>query len=181
MNFRSLLVCVLLAAPALAPAASREIQDLQRDVALLQQQIKDLQRSQDEKLATVIELARQAVDAANKANANVAVVTGNIEKSLAPMQQSVTAPLAGLNSRLNDTSNDVRTLQQNVTDLAATLARMQQQMEDIKRLVQTIQAPPSAPTGGQPGGDAAATAQASSTKPSMSATDLYNSALSDMR
>src|SRR5262249_13569053 len=100
---------------------------------------------------------------------------------LAPLQQSVTAPLAGMNSRLNDTSNDVRTLQQNVSDLAATLTRMQQQMDDIKRLVQTIQTPPTpvpqqqgAPgPGGQP--------QASDTRPPMSATDLYNSALSDLR
>ena len=43
MKSRSLLVCLLLAVPALAPGASKEIQELQRDIALLQQQIKDLQ------------------------------------------------------------------------------------------------------------------------------------------
>ena len=53
MKSRSLLVCLLLAVPALAPGASKEIKELQRDVALLQQQIKDLQRSQDEKFAAV--------------------------------------------------------------------------------------------------------------------------------
>ena len=39
MKSRSLLVCLLLAVPALAPGASKEIQELQRDVALLQQQM----------------------------------------------------------------------------------------------------------------------------------------------
>jgi TolA-binding protein len=180
MKSSILFVCVLLAAPALAPGASREIQDLQRDVALLQQQIKDLQRSQDEKLATVIELARQAIDAANKANTGVAVVTNNIEKTLAPIQSSITAPLAGLNTRVNETSNDVRTLQQNVGDLAATLNRMQQQMEDVKRLVQTLQAPapaPAQPAAGAPGAPGVAP---SGDKPQMSASDLYTSARSDM-
>jgi flagellar motility protein MotE (MotC chaperone) len=39
----------------LAPAANKEIEALQRDIALLQQQIKDLQKSQDEKLAALLE------------------------------------------------------------------------------------------------------------------------------
>ena len=64
MKFRRLLVCVLLAAPALSFAASKEITELQRDVALLQQQLRDLQRSQDEKLSALLELTRQAVDTA---------------------------------------------------------------------------------------------------------------------
>ena len=34
--------------------------ELQRDVALLQEQIKDLQQSQDEKFAALTELARQS-------------------------------------------------------------------------------------------------------------------------
>ena len=73
MKSRCLLVCVLLAVPTLAPAApSKEIQELQRDVALLQQQIKDLQRSQEEKFAAVTELVRQSIEAANRANTGVA-------------------------------------------------------------------------------------------------------------
>ena len=37
MKSRSLLVCLLLAVPVLAPAANKEIEALQRDIALLQQ------------------------------------------------------------------------------------------------------------------------------------------------
>jgi len=39
MKARILLVCVLLAIPAPAPAVDKAIQELQRDIALLQQQI----------------------------------------------------------------------------------------------------------------------------------------------
>ena len=68
MKSRSLLICLLLvlALPVAAPAASKEILELQRDIAQLQQQIKDLQRSQDEKLAALTELARQSIEAANR-------------------------------------------------------------------------------------------------------------------
>ena len=63
MKFPSVVVCVwlCLAIPAPAPAASKEIQELQRDIALLQQQLKDLQSSQDKNFAAVTELARQAI------------------------------------------------------------------------------------------------------------------------
>jgi tol-pal system protein YbgF len=180
-------VSVLLAAPALAPAANQDIVNLRRDVALLQQKIDDMQRAQDQKLAQVLEVAQKALDAASRANASVSGIASNIDKSLAPLQQSLVAPLAAANSRLNDTGNDIRTLQQNVTDLAATVNRMQQQMDDIKRLLQTIQAPPPAPATqpgaapSVPGGPGGSVPQASDTKPTMSAGDLYNSALSDMR
>src|ERR1035441_1946035 len=93
MKPRSLLVCLLLAVPVLAPAASKEIQELQRDVALLQQQIKDLQRSQDEKLAAILEAARSSVEAANRANTSVAVITSTIEKNLRDQTDKVATPV----------------------------------------------------------------------------------------
>jgi TolA-binding protein len=178
MKFPSGVVCaLLLAIPASLPAASKEMQELQRDVALLQQQLKDLQSSQDKNFAAVTELARQAIEAANRANTGIAVVTSNMEKTLETLRNSTAAPLAGMNSRLNETSNDLRELHQAVTDQGATLARMQQALNDIKDLVKAAQTPVTPPP---PAAGTGAPA-ASDTKPAMSGGDLYNSALSDMR
>jgi len=50
--FRRLCVLILAAAPVVAfAAASKEMQELQRDVALLQEQVRQLQQSQDKQLA----------------------------------------------------------------------------------------------------------------------------------
>src|SRR3954453_3642226 len=102
MKSRSLLVCLLFALPAIAPGASKEILELQRDIAQLQQQIKDLQRSQDEKFAAVTELARQSIEPANRANTGVAVISSNIEKNLRDQTEKVSTPVAGLSARLNE-------------------------------------------------------------------------------
>src|SRR5436309_7267374 len=110
MKARILLVCVLVAAPL--PAVDKAIQELQRDVALLQQQIKDLQRSQDEKFATVTELARQAIEAANRASTGVAVITSNLDKNLRDQTDKVATPVVGLSTRMNEMGGDLRTLQQ---------------------------------------------------------------------
>jgi tol-pal system protein YbgF len=177
MKSRSLLVCILFAAPVLAPAASKEIQELQRDVALLQQQIKDLQRSQDEKLATVIELARQAIEAANRASTGVAVITSNLDKNLRDQTDKVTTPVVGMKAQMTEVSTDVRTLQQAVGDLTALMGRMQAQLTDISNSVKVMQAPPVAPP--QPTGGGAPGAAGASDTPPMPAQKLYDTARGD--
>ena len=176
MKSRSLLVCLLLAVPVLAPAANKEIEALQRDIALLQQQIKDLQKSQDEKLATLLEATRGAVDAANKANTSVAVITNNIEKNLRDQTDKVATPVVGLSTRLNEMGGELRTLSQAVGDLTALVSRVQVQLTDINNAIKVIQQPPVAPPPqpGQPGGTASA-----SDAPPMKAEDMYNAARQD--
>jgi tol-pal system protein YbgF len=176
MKSRSLLVCLLLAVPMLASGASKEIQELQRDVALLQQQIKDLQRSQDEKLAAILEAARSAVDAANKANTSVAVITNNLDKNLREQTDKVATPVVGLSTRLNEMGGDLRTLAQAVGDLTAQMNRLQAQLTDINNAIKVMQAPPAAPPAqsGQPGQPAAA-----SDVPPMPAETMYNAARQD--
>ena len=183
MKSRSVLVCLLLAVPALAPAASKEIQELQRDVALLQQQIKDLQRSQDEKFAAVIELARQSIEAANRASTGVAVITSTVEKNLRDQTAQIATPVQGLSTRLNEMGGDLRTVTQAVSDLTALMNRLQAQLTDINNAIKVMQAPPAAPPqqggqqGGQPVGQPAAAA--ANDVPPMSAETMYNAARQD--
>lgn len=61
-----------------AGAVAKEIIQLQRDVALLQQQLRDLQRSVDEKTAVLKTLVEQALDAVNRMNLTVS----NLERAV---------------------------------------------------------------------------------------------------
>jgi tol-pal system protein YbgF len=181
MKARILLVCVLLAAPAYSPGASKEILELQRDIAQLQQQIKDMQRSQDEKFASLIEVARQSVEAANRANTGVAVIQSNLEKTMRAIQDSVSAPMAGQNSRLNEISNNIGTLTQAVSDLTSMLNRMQTQLTDVNQKLATMQAQPIQPPT-QTGGTGQPTPAVSTAPcPTGSATASYDAALKDYR
>ena len=177
MKSQSLLVCLLLAVPTLGLAASKEIQELQRDVALLQQQIKDLQRSQDEKFAAVTELARQSIEAANRANTGVAVIQSNLEKNLRDQTEKIATPVVGVSTRINEMEGEVRTLAQAVGDLTSLLNRMQAQLTDINNAIKVMQAPPGPPPTqtGQPGVPPAA----ASDVPPMTAETMYNAARQD--
>jgi TolA-binding protein len=141
----SLGILALLLAPAYAPAASREIEELQRDVGLLQEQVKALQDSQNEKLAALTVLVQQALEAANKANTSAAVIQNGFQQNLKDQENKVVTPVVGLATRMDQMSMDFRTLQGAVTDLTNLASKLQAQLTDLNNAVKVLQAPPAAP------------------------------------
>lgn len=175
--FRRLCVLILAAAPVAAFAApSKEMQELQRDVALLQEQVRQLQQSQDKQLAALTVLVQQALDAANRANTAVAVIQSSFQQNISQQESKVVAPVVGLSTRMDNMSNNFVTLQQSVADLTSLVEKLQAQMTDLNNAVKVMQAPAPAPppTAGAP------SAAADNPCPS-SATDLYTHARRDQQ
>jgi TolA-binding protein len=156
--------------PPPAHAASKEIQELQRDVAQLQDQLKQLQQSQDRQLAEIRVLVQQALSAGNDANKSVAVIQNGLQQSLRDLQEKVVTPVVGVGTRMDQVSSDVRTLQAAVSDLNNMVSKMQTQLTDLSNVVKVLAAPPPQPPT-QPGNP---TAQQD--LPTISATDLYANA-----
>jgi TolA-binding protein len=176
-------VVALLAVPLTASAASREIQELQRDVGLLQEQVKTLQNSQNEKLTELKTLVQQAISTADKASTGVTMIQGTVQQNLRDQESKVVTPVVGLNTRIDSMANDFRMLQQSVSDLTAMIAKLQNQLTDLNNAVKVLQAPPPAPPppGGAPGGDTTTPGASLAPPPSSlpSATELYDNATRD--
>jgi tol-pal system protein YbgF len=139
------LVPFLLICPSLALPASREIVELQRDVALLQEQVRTLQKSQDEKLGVLQVLIQQAVDNSNKANTSVAVLQNNLQQNIRDQQKSVVDPVVGVGTKIDQMSGDFQALRESVADISSQVGKLQQQIIDIGNAVRTMQAPAAAP------------------------------------
>lgn len=184
MMFRRVFVCAVALAMAmtLSPrpvrAASKEILELQRDIAQLQEQMKQLQTAQDKSFAAITVLSQQALDAANRANTAVAVIQSSIQQNLRDQQDKVVAPVVGLSTRMDSMSNEFRQVTQAIGDLTQMVSQLKAQLGDINNAVKVLGAPvvppPGATTG--PGG---APMQSTGTMPQMSSTDLYQAALHD--
>ncbi|HWC00718.1 MAG TPA: tetratricopeptide repeat protein [Bryobacteraceae bacterium] len=170
MMLRRVLVSVFLLSPGLSLAASKEIVELQRDVAQIQDQLRALQRSQDEKLSALTVLVQQSLDAANKANTSVAVLENNLRQNLRDQEKSVAAPVANVGTKIDQMSTDFQSLRESMADVAARLGKLQQQVLDLSNAAKTIQAPP------PPGGGGMAS---SGGPPPMSAESLYANAMRD--
>ena len=125
--------------------ASKEMQEMQRDIAQLQDQIRSMQSSFDQKMAAVQALVQQAADAASKANTNVSVLSAGVSSTLErELKQSLT-PVAGLAAKVDNTNNDVSELRNNVQDLNNSVNRIQQMMTDLNNSVKVMSAPAAPP------------------------------------
>jgi TolA-binding protein len=186
--FPRILVCSVLAAamlsltPAPSSGASKEIQELQRDVAQLQDQLKQLQQAQDRQLAEIRVLVQQSLAAATDVNKSVAVIQSGFQQNLRDQENKVVTPVVGLNTRMDSMSQDMRTVQQAVSDLTGMISKMQTQLSDLNNTIKVIQAPAPAPPGTSgpgSGGPGATMAPPANESPTISATDLYANANRD--
>jgi TolA-binding protein len=182
--FRRLFVSVALLATAmtLAPepsqAASKEIQELQRDIAQLQDMIKQLQQAQDKNFAALTVMTQQALDAANRANTSVAVIQSSIQQNLRDQQEKVVTPVVGLSTRMDSLSNDFRQVGQAVSDLTTMVSQLKSQLSDINNAVKVLSTPPVPPPGSTtgPGGSSMPSA---AQMPQMQPGELYAAAEHD--
>jgi tol-pal system protein YbgF len=139
------LLPALLICPSLTFAASKEIVELSRDVAMLQEQMRSLQRSQDEKLAGIQVLLQQALDAANKANTTVTVLQNNLQQTSKDQQSKVVNTVTDLGAKMDSLTTDFGALRESVADISSQVGKLQQQMVDVANAVKSIQSPAAAP------------------------------------
>lgn len=151
MIARAILLSALLFAPTLCFGQRELIQAVQRDVAQLQDMVRNMQQSQNDKLTALTVMVQQALDAANKANTSAAVLERTIQKTLQDQEKNVLAPVAGVGSKVDQMSTEFQALRESVADIASRMSKLQAQMVDIQNAVRTINAPPAPPPGGEMG------------------------------
>jgi tol-pal system protein YbgF len=160
----------LLAVPMLF-GQKKEILEMQRDILQMQDQVRSLQRSQDEKLAAIQVLLQQTLDAANKANTATAVLEASLRDKLKDQEKNLVVPVAGLGSKVDQLSSDFSGVRESVADLTSRLGKLQNQVSDLSQAIRTLSAPPPPPPG--------ATPTAGNPPAGVSAEQLYNAAMRD--
>lgn len=170
MRVQKISTCLRLAAIPVAltflaaalPAQKKEVLQLQRDVQLLTQAQRELQRSVDEKHAILKTLIEQQTDATNRLNT-----------ALSALQKSIQDVQANSGARIDTMATQVQALADNFEEVKVRLGRMAQQLADAQAVIQSLDA---RVAGGAPiptAGDMAPTAAPPS------AETLYSNALRD--
>jgi tol-pal system protein YbgF len=138
------IAALALACSSFSFGASKEIIELQRDVALLQDKVDSMQRDLDTKLGELSAMMQQLQDNNAKSNNQIQdAVTNGVGRQL--------APVAGMSSKVDAMGDDVRSLKDALNDLGARLERMDAKITDLKNQMQIIQNPPPAPGAAAPG------------------------------
>ncbi|HTW65022.1 MAG TPA: tetratricopeptide repeat protein [Bryobacteraceae bacterium] len=136
---------LLFAVSPFAFGASKEIQELQRDVAMLQDQVRTLQSSIDQKVAAIQTLTQQTLDSVNRTNTAVAVMENRFNDAMKQQEQSLNGPVANVGQKLDQMSEDFRAVRESVLDMNTRLGKLDAKVVDLQNLINTIRTPPAAP------------------------------------
>jgi len=145
MRLTRYIVIAALLLPCSVFGASKEMQELQRDIAQLQDQVRTLQSAIDQKMATLQTLAQQALDASTRANTSVSVLNAGVTSTLERTLHDALTPVAGLAAKVDNTNNDVAEVRNQMSDLNTKVNRMEQVLSEISNNLKVMQAAAVAP------------------------------------
>jgi len=177
MKFRRLILAACFAFPIICSAASKEIVELQRDVAQLQDQVRALQSSFDTKMGTMAAQVQQLTDSATRANNALATLQGAIQEQLRAQGKEVMAPVANVGTKIDEMATAFQQVQNAMADVTARLGKLEQQVTDLSNAVRTINSP--APPPGSSGPGTSGPGPSGSSVPPISGDLLYQNANRD--
>jgi len=164
----ALALAASLFAAAPAQAQKKEIQQMQRDMELLMQSHRELQRSVDEKHAVLRTLIEQSLDAVNRLHTTMTVLQKNV--------QDVQATTG---ARMDSSGTQMQALADNLEELKVRMGRFSQQMADMQGVLQSLDGKVSAGTPLQQVGAEGGAPLDPNAGPPPSADMLYSNALRD--
>jgi TolA-binding protein len=177
------LALVLGLAVSSAPAMAQKRDDIlsiQRDVAQLQDQVKQLQAAQDQKIATLESLIKQALDESSKVSSSAAALQRTLTDRLDEQQFRVETPIAALGTKVDQSGDDLRAARENLADLTRRMANLDNKLADISSAVRTLSTPAAAPPPSATVDSPGASASVASAAPSgITADGLWKRAMRD--
>jgi len=130
LGFAAILLGALggaLVSPQPAGAVSKEIIQLQEQVAQLLQGQQDLRSAVDSDSASIRTLVQQQVDSVNRLNATM----GSLQAAVQQVQ-------ANAGSQIGTVAQQTQGLSDNLQDVQARVGKLQQQLSDVQNLLQSI-------------------------------------------
>jgi tol-pal system protein YbgF len=161
---------LVLATPLLCAGVDKEVVELQRQVALLDDRVQTLQRSLDEKMGAMMAIVQRTLDRVNDVSTQGAVLDNSLKQRLEQLEKSLAPSIASLNAQLGQVTSQSQAVGANVADLAARLDRLEQKLVDLDSAIRTLQTPPALPSTAETPAQPAA---------GMSAEELYQAATRD--
>jgi TolA-binding protein len=162
-------IAVLLA--ALVPGAcwgqKKEVIELGRDLALLQEEVRAMKQSQDQRLTGIEASLKTILDQINGTSRQVTVLDSGLRERI---ERSVTGQMTTLGGKVDSLGQEFTFVRESVGEVNSRLNKLQQQVVDLSNAIKTMQAPPAPPPGAETPG---------TPPPGVSATSLYQDARRD--
>jgi TolA-binding protein len=178
----------LLLAMALSPAIllgqkKEDLASIQRDVASMDDHIKQLQKAFDDKIAAMTALFQQSIDLSNKTSGAVTAMQHDVDQKLSEQSTKLVAPVASLGTKVDEMSGDFSSVRENVKELVRRMNDLDTKITDMSSALRTLAAaltPAPPPAALVPAGSTAQQVVEAPAPPAGASAELsYTTALSD--
>ncbi|MBY0508091.1 MAG: outer membrane protein assembly factor BamD [Bryobacteraceae bacterium] len=165
-------IAFFLLLPLLAAAQKRnDLAEVQRDVAMMTDEIRNIQKTVDRLNGT----AEQTLANAAKNGAALANVQDALNQRIAAQEKNFAASLSATSAKVEQVSNDVGALRDTMTDVTARVNKLQTALADISAKLDILITKPEAPK------PEAGYTTSATPPPGMTAEKLYENATKDKR
>lgn len=151
MSWLRICTLLLLGVSATVPAlaANKEHEAIQRDIAMLGEELRRLQASLTNEFTAIKTMVQQSINASDKSQNSVLVLETRMTERMQSLEKSLAQTVANLNTRVDTMADEFRAVKEEVKETNARMAKLNDKMDDIKTAIQIIgqnqQQPPAAP------------------------------------
>jgi TolA-binding protein len=183
MNASRYLLLAMAFSPAILLGQKKEdLASIQRDVASMDDHIKQLQKAFDDKIAAMTALFQQSIDLSNKTSGAMTAMQRDVDQKLSEQSTKLVAPVASLGTKVDEMSGDFSSVRENVKELVRRMNDLDAKITDMSSALRTLAAaltPAPPPAAVVPAGNTAQ--QVAETAPPAGASPelSYTTALSD--
>jgi|GEM_PF-1726536 len=128
-----------------ASAANKEHEAIQRDISLLADDVRKMQKSVDDQLIAIKTMVQQVINSSSQTNTGLVAFEVKMIERMQNLEKNVNTATANLGARVDTMADEFRRIREDVGDVNGRLKRMQDKMADLETLVKTIQTPPAPP------------------------------------
>jgi TolA-binding protein len=148
--------------------------ELQRNMGLLEDQVRALQASNEDRFKKLEGILQETLDAVRQQSTAVNGLQARVDERLNAASKTLVAPIAGVNTKVDQMADEFRGVKESINDVSVRLGKLEAKLVDLNTALRTINTPP-APAPGPQGSSGASLPPAG-----MSAEVTYQNAQRDM-
>lgn len=135
----------LLLAPLACEPKKADVLRLQREIAMLEERVRTLQRSFDERSSETSAMVQKTLDRVSEVHTAAVVIDSTLKERTRQQEQTVRRPVASLGSKMDRMTSELLAVRDTMAELNARLKHLEQNLADMDTAVRIIQAPPPPP------------------------------------
>ncbi len=142
------LLVAFLAASSLGFGQKKEYVELNRELLNLEDQVRAVQKSIEDKLAQLQQQVQKTADSVSKTNNSVA----GLESRFQEQGKTLAEPVAVIGTKVDQMASEFQALKESVAALNVRFGKLEQQLSDMSTALKTLQSPVSPPPTGTAAG-----------------------------